>query len=146
MARFGAWHDPIPALIEATAEERVLRNEIYDRAPAKRWGRGRVTLLGDAAHPMAPDLGQGACMAIEDAWSLALRVRETRGDVASALREYERKRRKRTASMVRQSRLYGWAGQWERPWLTRLREMVVGMIPAPMMARGVAALGRYQVE
>lgn len=59
------------ALISATEEAAILRTDIYDRDPVKkRWGAGRVTLLGDAAHPMTPDLGQGACQAIEDAVAL----------------------------------------------------------------------------
>ena len=66
------WSGPVPALIEATEEPAILRTDIYDRdPPRKRWGEGRLTLLGDAAHPMTPDLGQGACQAIEDALELA---------------------------------------------------------------------------
>src|SRR5262249_53383280 len=64
---FAGWHEPITALLEATDDSAVLRNDVYDLDPLPRWGRGRVTLLGDAAHPCAPTLGQGACQAIEDA-------------------------------------------------------------------------------
>ena len=66
---FASWHDPIPALILATDHAAILRNDIYDRDPANRWGSGRITILGDAAHPMTPNLGQGACQAIEERWS-----------------------------------------------------------------------------
>ena len=60
-------------LVEAAEEGTILRTDIYDREPlGERWGIGRVTLLGDAAHPMTPNLGQGACQAIEDAVVLAL--------------------------------------------------------------------------
>jgi 2-polyprenyl-6-methoxyphenol hydroxylase-like FAD-dependent oxidoreductase len=52
-------------LVEAAEEGTILRTDIYDREPlGERWGIGRVTLLGDAAHPMTPNLGQGACQAI----------------------------------------------------------------------------------
>ncbi|HMB07038.1 MAG TPA: FAD-dependent monooxygenase, partial [Isosphaeraceae bacterium] len=61
--RYRGWHTPIGELVEATDESAILRNDIYDRPPLSRWGLGRATLLGDAAHPMTPDLGQGACQA-----------------------------------------------------------------------------------
>ena len=53
--------------MRATEESKILRNDIYDREPLERWGEGKATLLGDAAHPMTLNLGQGACQAIEDA-------------------------------------------------------------------------------
>jgi 2-polyprenyl-6-methoxyphenol hydroxylase-like FAD-dependent oxidoreductase len=55
---FGAWHDPIPAIIEATPQTAVIRNDIYDRRPARTWSRGRVALAGDAIHPMTPGPGR----------------------------------------------------------------------------------------
>ncbi|MBB2911209.1 2-polyprenyl-6-methoxyphenol hydroxylase-like FAD-dependent oxidoreductase [Streptosporangium becharense] len=72
LRRFGDWHDPIPALLAAAAPENVLRNDVYHlRTPLPAMHRGRVALLGDAAHAMTPNLGQGACQAIEDAVVLA---------------------------------------------------------------------------
>ena len=68
---FGNWYSSIPTIIAATPEDAILRNDIYDRPPLIHWTRGRVTLLGDAAHPMTPNLGQGACQALEDALVLA---------------------------------------------------------------------------
>ena len=52
-------------------EDAIVRNDIYDRWPARTWTRGRVALIGDAIHPMTPDLAQGACQAIIDATTLA---------------------------------------------------------------------------
>ena len=72
---FLGWHKPIEALINTTNEGSILRNDIYDMNPIQRWVRGRVALLGDAAHPMTPNLGQGACQAIEDAVVLAACLR-----------------------------------------------------------------------
>src|SRR5262249_30046322 len=63
--------------------------------PLARWGKGAVTLLGDAAHPMLPYLAQGAAMAIEDAAVIAQRLADTRDDPAGAMRRYERHRRAR---------------------------------------------------
>ena len=68
---FRGWHKPIEALIAAAPENSILRNDIHDLNPLPHFFRGRVGLLGDAAHPMTPNLGQGACQAIEDAVVLA---------------------------------------------------------------------------
>jgi len=77
--RFGGWHAPIPALVGAVEPADVLRDDVYWLAdPLPAYHRGRVALLGDAAHAMTPHLGQGACQAIEDAVVLA----GTAGDLA----------------------------------------------------------------
>ena len=76
---FSRWHRPVADLVEAAEEGTILRTDIYDREPlGERWGEGKVTLLGDAAHPMTPNLGQGACQAIEDAVVLARCLGEAR--------------------------------------------------------------------
>jgi zeaxanthin epoxidase len=67
---FGHWSDNVTDLIRATPEEDVLRRDIFDRAPVFKWTDGRVALLGDSVHAMQPNLGQGGCMAIEDAFQL----------------------------------------------------------------------------
>ncbi len=79
---------------------------LCDREPIAVWGKGRATLLGDAAHPMLQYLAQGACMAIEDAWVLADCVASA-GSTSEALREYERRRYLRTARCQIMARVYG---------------------------------------
>ncbi len=106
LATFRQWHKPIPELIEATDESVIVRTEIYDRPPLKRWSHQRVTLLGDAAHPMTPDLGQGACQALEDA-AILTRCLENTNDPISALRNYESRRIRRANSFVRASQIVG---------------------------------------
>lgn len=97
--------DPVPGLLAATPDDRLLRTDVMDRAVPRRWGRGLVTLLGDAAHPMRPHLGQGGCQAIEDAVVLAQHLAGG-DDPVAALRRYE-DRRVRRAMWVR--RLSTWA-------------------------------------
>jgi salicylate hydroxylase len=78
-----------------------------DREPLERWSTGRVTLLGDAAHPMLQYLGQGACMALEDAVTLGAALRIHRDDLPKALSLYERSRAARTARAVLSAREFG---------------------------------------
>jgi len=88
---FADVHEPIGAILDATPAEETFHTRIRYRAPVDGWGRGRVTLLGDAAHPCTPDLAQGACQALEDAVALARELTRDR-DVARALRAYEQRR------------------------------------------------------
>ena len=78
------------------SSERYYKWALYDREPLERWGEGRITLLGDSAHPMLPYLGQGACMAVEDGCILAEAVARSPGRLTEALRDYERLRMPRT--------------------------------------------------
>jgi 2-polyprenyl-6-methoxyphenol hydroxylase-like FAD-dependent oxidoreductase len=144
LRRFGAWHSPIGDLIEAAHEDAILRTDIYDREPlGERWGRGRVTLLGDAAHPMTPDHGLGRALAMEDAVVLARCLHES-GPTADALRGYERLRSARVAMVVRRSRRLGRIGQLENPLLCRLRDRVLAMIPPKVQLRHLEEVMGYE--
>ncbi len=126
---FADWHAPIGTLIAATREADILRNDARDRPALRRWGRGCVTLLGDAAHPLTPNVGQGACLAIEDAACLA-KALAGEEDVAVAYRAYEARRNARTAFVARQSRRIGAIGQWEHPWMVRGRNFITRLLLA----------------
>lgn len=126
---FRDWHDPIPALIAATEPADIMRNSARDRPALRRWGGGCVTLLGDAAHPITPNVGQGACMAIEDAACLA-RCLEVEPGVAAAFRRYETARRNRTAFVGRQARRIGMIGQWENRWIVAARNVTARVVLA----------------
>lgn len=65
------WSQPIETIVQATPAEAIVRTDIADRPPLRRWSNGRITLLGDVAHPTTPDLGQGGCQALEAADALA---------------------------------------------------------------------------
>lgn len=98
--RFAHWHDPILRLLATTPPQALLRHDIYNlAAPLPSYTAGRVVLLGDAAHALTPDLGQGAGQALEDAVTLAaLAAGDT--DLDRALAAYDRARRPRTQALV----------------------------------------------
>lgn len=139
---FQGWHEPIHELIAATQESAILRNDIQDRDPLTSWGSGRVTLLGDAAHPMTPNFGQGGCQAIEDALVLA-RSLATHSSVPEALRSYEFERIARTSPIVLRSRQSGVLAQLENPLACRIRDFLVGKIPRTVMLRQLQFMAGY---
>jgi 2-polyprenyl-6-methoxyphenol hydroxylase-like FAD-dependent oxidoreductase len=141
---FKNWHWPIPALIEATNPADIIKNDARDRKPLKRWGDGRVTLLGDAAHPITPNVGQGACMAIEDAACLAKCLLAS-SDMKLGLRTYEALRGSRTAHMARQARRIGTIGQWENPWIVRGRDLMTRLVLSRSPDTQLNAMYAYEV-
>jgi 2-polyprenyl-6-methoxyphenol hydroxylase-like FAD-dependent oxidoreductase len=133
LARFRDWHDPIAEVIRTTPDARILRTDINDRPPIRSWHRGRVVLLGDAAHPMTPNLGQGACQAIEDAVVLADRL-EAEPDLERALCAYEERRIRRANGMVLGARRLGAVAQWKNPLAVAVRNAGMRLVPAGMAA------------
>jgi 2-polyprenyl-6-methoxyphenol hydroxylase-like FAD-dependent oxidoreductase len=131
---FAGWHPPIAEMLAATPESAILRNDMLHRLPAGRWGEGRVTLLGDAAHPMTPNLGQGACQAIEDAVALADCLRGA-ADPVSALRRYEALRIPRANRFVRASLRLGRVAQSENVVICRLRNALMSLVPSSLSRR-----------
>lgn len=139
---FSDWHEPVEALIASTPEESILKHPALDLAPLKRWGRGPVTLLGDAAHPCTPNLGQGGCMALEDAIVLANSFRNE-ASPELALRRYENLRRKRTRHVQQRSLLMGHIGQWENALVAGGRKVVTSILPAKILELNLRRLYSY---
>ncbi len=133
LGRFGGWHEPVRQLIEATPAEAIVRTDISDRPPVARWHDGAVVLLGDAAHPMTPNLGQGAGQAIEDAAALddCLAAAAT---LEEALVSYERRRVKRANGIARASRQLGAVAQWRHPAAVVARNTMMRLLPAAVGA------------
>ena len=95
-------------LLDTTALDEVEQRDLFDRPPQLKWAAGRVCLLGDAAHPMMPNLGQGGCMAIEDAFVLGRELQRIDGrpdHLGRALKRYNRDRVARAAAVQGLSRL-----------------------------------------
>jgi 2-polyprenyl-6-methoxyphenol hydroxylase-like FAD-dependent oxidoreductase len=140
---FSGWHKPIVSLIEATDAAAILRNDIYDRDPLSHWSHHRVTLLGDAAHPMTPNLGQGACQAIEDAVVLAACLAGS-SHIDSALQKYEERRVPRTSKIALLSRRIGGMAQWENPLMCSLRNIALRAMPKSFAGRQMSALIEFE--
>ncbi|MER5418260.1 FAD-dependent oxidoreductase [Streptosporangium roseum] len=120
---FGKWHAPIPALLAAASSENVLRNDVhYLATPLPAMHRGKVALLGDSAHPMTPNMGQGACQAIEDAVVLAHIAGKGAG-----LTGYTAARLERTAKIVARSASICRASQLRNPLAVRLRDTMMAL-------------------
>jgi 2-polyprenyl-6-methoxyphenol hydroxylase-like FAD-dependent oxidoreductase len=127
---FTGWHPPIAEVLAATPETAILRNDILHRLPAPRWVGGRVALLGDAAHPMTPNLGQGACQAVEDAVLLADCLARNPADPAGALQSYESRRKSRADAVVLAALRLGRLAQVENAAARWLRDLLLAAIPA----------------
>ena len=133
--RFAGWHDPIPALLEAAREEHVLHHDLYDLSALPTFVHGRVALVGDAAHAMTPDLGQGACQALEDAVVLAASLNDGGG-----LPAYDRRRRPRTQRIAARARRVGAVAQWSSPPAVALRNAVVRHTSSSRVSRSLAPI------
>jgi 2-polyprenyl-6-methoxyphenol hydroxylase-like FAD-dependent oxidoreductase len=143
--RFRGWHDPIPELVDATLEQAIVRSGLYDRPALARWSAGRVGLLGDAAHPMLANLGQGACQAIEDAGALAEAIGVT-PDAAAALRAYSARRAPLAAMAARRSRQVARLAHLRNPLAVALRNAVVRTLPAAALLRRLTPIVDDEVQ
>lgn len=139
---FKDWYRPAVELIEATPSYSILTTPAFDREPTQTWGLKRITLLGDAIHPTTPNLGQGGCLAMEDALVLA-RCFEKYGATEVALRKYEGCRYRRTAAVTNYSRLYGHIGQSENPLIRGLKKSLLSLAPEAVLQRLVQTVFDY---
>ncbi|MEH7445002.1 FAD-dependent monooxygenase [Bacillus sp. JJ1122] len=129
MELFKDWWQPIQAVIRSTEESDILTHDIFDRRPIKTWSKGIVTLLGDAAHPMLPNLGQGGAQAMEDAIVLARCLKKYPNDIRKACSKYEEIRIPRTTKIVHGSRLMGNIMQLEHTAAVVCRNMFLRIVP-----------------
>ncbi|AJP00333.1 FAD-dependent oxidoreductase [Streptomyces cyaneogriseus subsp. noncyanogenus] len=136
--RFAAWHDPIPALLDATRADSVLHHDIHELVtPLPAFTAGRIALLGDAAHAMTPNLGQGACQALEDAVTLAAAL-AAEPTVEAALARYDTERRPRSQSVARAARQAGRLGQQlSHPLAIAVRNTALRLAPSGATIRTI---------
>lgn len=139
LGRFEHWHAPIAQVLDATAAEAILRHDVFELPrPYPPFARGRVALLGDAAHAMTPNAGQGACQALEDAVVLAAVVRDH--GVSAGLSAYDSARRHRTRRVAAFSASTGRFIQRHQA----LRDAATRVIPSQVSFRAINRLTRWQ--
>ena len=120
------------AILAATQPDDMRFDELYERDPLPSWGSGRVTLLGDAAHPMLPHTGQGAAQALEDAVALGLALSRD-GGIEAALRRYEEVRSRRTRAFVKLGRRIARVTTTHNRVVQALRTLAIRVVPASLV-------------
>ncbi len=120
---------PIPEILGATPDAQLIWSDIADLKPISRFAFSRILLLGDAAHATTPNLGQGACMAMEDALWVANEIDEHPENIEIAFSHFEKNRVPRTRYIVNTSFRLGKIAQWENPMWVKLRNVLFRIIP-----------------
>ncbi|MBI1225052.1 MAG: monooxygenase [Bacteroidetes bacterium] len=136
---FGDLHAPIPEIIQSTDPTKILWNDIIDFSPVKKFAFDRVLLLGDAAHATTPNMGQGACQAIEGAVILGKTLARI-ADPKLAFQAFEQVRMQRTTQIVNRSWQLGKLAQMANPVLASLRNFALRLAPDSMSERQVKEL------
>lgn len=125
---FVDYRAPILQVLNRTSDEQLIYGEIADLPPLEKFAFGNILLIGDAAHATTPNMGQGACQAIEDALVLADELSKTH-NIQTAFANYENRRRARTRYITLQSRKIGQVAQWQHPLLGIVRDILMKSIP-----------------
>ena len=137
---FAAWHAPVPEILEATLPEALLQHPIADRRPLPHWQlEEKVVLIGDAAHPLTPNLGQGASMALEDAWELAHQWGRR-----DAMACYQKRRRWRVTRLWAMSGSLGKLIQWQSSAACSLRDLQIRATPDALSTAMMRGILRYE--
>jgi 2-polyprenyl-6-methoxyphenol hydroxylase-like FAD-dependent oxidoreductase len=139
--RLPALDSAVRAIIGATRTEDMRFDELFVREPLETWGAGRVTLLGDAAHPLLPHTGQGAAQALEDAVALGLALSRM-DSIEHALRRYETVRSRRTRRLVTLGPLIARGTTTRSPWVQTLRTVAIRVLPERLLVAAPHGLAR----
>jgi 2-polyprenyl-6-methoxyphenol hydroxylase-like FAD-dependent oxidoreductase len=139
---FHRWHHPVPEMMAET--EYIIKDSPSDRAPTRGWSKGHCTLLGDAAHPTTPNLGQGGCLAIEGAYILGQVIR-TYGITEAGFARYESVHFPRAKSIIDTSLQLGQIGQWQNSIAIFLRKLFLRFTPSSFTLRFLDRFFLYDV-
>ncbi len=134
----GSFPPSVLELIEQVPGDSILRNDLYDFEPLRVWHDDRVVLVGDAAHATLPNLGQGACQAVESGYSLAAQLDNTQsplGDISRAFKEYEAQRMAKAHRVTKMSRQIGLLSNIDSSMGRRLRDLSFRLTPAIVSRR-----------
>lgn len=140
---FKNFHEPIPSILQETKDENLLWNDIVDLKPIHQYAHGNILLIGDAAHATTPNMGQGACQAIEDSVILGDELSKT-VDIKQAFVSFAKRRLKRTHFIINTSRVIGKMTQLENSLLTNARNFVFRMTPASVHEKQMKKI--YEVD
>lgn len=145
LARYQDYHTPIGSLIANT--EKVLKVNVSDIASLPAWFKGRVLLIGDAAHAVSPNAGQGASMALEDAMYLAMLLRDAGvGAYTGVFRKFEAERKPRVEKIVAEGRRRGKSKAILSPWQAKIREWMMAIFIPLFAQRSFDWLYRYRLN
>ncbi|MBB2953801.1 FAD-dependent monooxygenase [Sphingobacterium sp. JUb56] len=125
---FASYHDPITSVLAETNDQQLIWNDIIDIKPLKNLAFGNILFIGDAGHATTPNMGQGACQAIEDVAVLIDELKKTT-DVALAFQIFEKRRLKRTRYITETSWSIGKVAQWENPISIIIRDTLMRILP-----------------
>lgn len=139
---FGNWHEPIPQLFKNSPE--IIKTAVGDRIPTKGWSEKNVVLIGDAAHPTTPNLGQGACMAIEGAYLLSNCMAHF-NNTEDAFIKYEALHFPRTSAIINQSLQNGKMGQMDKRFAINTRNSIMKAMPEKFALRILDKFFGYDV-
>ena len=139
------WHSPIKQWVEQTKPENIIRTDIRDRPPRFPWGKGRITLLGDAAHPMTPNLGQGGGQAVEDAVVLAATLARA-ADPVSGFQDFEKRRHPRTKKIVQDSRTFSSLAHGSSLLMRFAKHWMFPFMPTSYRHRQLREIFRFQCD
>jgi 2-polyprenyl-6-methoxyphenol hydroxylase-like FAD-dependent oxidoreductase len=140
LALFAHFHPIVSDIISHTANDRIIRNDIWDLAPMKQWHQGRACLIGDAAHATTPNMGQGAAQAIEDAYHLAYQIQL---NPTTAFEAFQAARLKKVHQIVTQSWNIGKLAHWK--YGRTLRDFMMSAVPSSISRKKMTKLYRLDI-
>jgi 2-polyprenyl-6-methoxyphenol hydroxylase-like FAD-dependent oxidoreductase len=140
---FKDFHDPIPSVLAETQDKNLLWNDIIDLKPIHQYAFDNIVLIGDAAHATTPNMGQGACQAIEDAVVLADEMQRN-NDFKQAFKAFEKRRMKRTHFIINSSWSLGKAAHFENKVLAEIRNFVFRSVPKSITEKQFKTI--YEVD
>ncbi len=141
---YKSFHPPVSEILKHTPDHQIIWSDIIDLKPLDRFAFDRVVLMGDAAHATTPNMGQGACMAIEDAATLAYALEKY--PVTEAFQRFEKHRIPRTTAIVNQSWSFGKMAQLENRLLMKFRDGAMRMIPLSVIDKQLKKLFEVSFE
>jgi 2-polyprenyl-6-methoxyphenol hydroxylase-like FAD-dependent oxidoreductase len=136
---FQYYHTPIPTILSETKDADLIWNDIIDIKPLTNLAYGNILLLGDAGHATTPNLGQGACQALEDT-AVLMDELKTNAAVSQAFRNFEKRRLKRTKYITDTSKRIGEISQWDNPIMVTFRDTIMKLLPASIAQSGLTQL------